>query len=328
LFLIVLVAAALIFAVIISFSLTRTIRKLSEATVKVSEGNFDVQIDIRTKDEIENLAQSFLVMSHKIKQLLLATADKVRMEEELKTAKLVQETLFPNNSLKKNRFEIQGMYKSASECSGDWWYYKRKDRFLYFMIGDVTGLGVGAALVTSAARSCAEIIESIDNLSVPELMNILSRGIYAATKGTKHMTYFLGQLNLETYELKFANASHNPPYMVPGSAATIKKEVLQAIQEEDLLLDLGSDREFKYKESSTFLNPGDRLFIYTDGVSELCNRKSEQLSERLFLKFLCQTFESGQNLAEVKEKFDQSLESYRHGMPLADDLIYFFLQVT
>ena len=155
LFLIFLVCITIIVSLYAAGSLTSNLRKLTDATKRISEGIFDINIKIKSKDEMGQLAQNFNVMASEIQRLLEETAEKSRMENELKTAKLVQNTLFPEGDFKNDDLEIVGHYEPASECGGDWWYHSHNNGKSYLWIGDATGHGAPAALVTPTQLSRA-----------------------------------------------------------------------------------------------------------------------------------------------------------------------------
>ncbi len=110
--------------------------------------------------------KNFNIMAAEVSRLLDQTAEKARMESELQTAKTVQETLFPETRAKIGPLAIAGYYEPASECGGDWWHYCQIGNKIFLWIGDATGHGAPAALITSAAKSASTIIERL-NISPP-----------------------------------------------------------------------------------------------------------------------------------------------------------------
>ena len=129
-----------------------------ERVKKLSDGDFKSEVSINSGDELENLGASFNFMTSKIDSFMSEMVEKGRMESELATAQAVQSSLFPDAHIKNEKTEIAGHYESASECGGDWWGCKFVDDKLYFFVGDATGHGVPAALLTATVSSCCNSI--------------------------------------------------------------------------------------------------------------------------------------------------------------------------
>ncbi|MCB0420921.1 MAG: HAMP domain-containing protein, partial [Bdellovibrionales bacterium] len=152
-FCVALLSLTVIIAILSTQPVTRSIEGLSEATNKIASGDFDFKIKIASGGEIAQLASNFNSMASKIKSLLADTQDKARMEAELRTAQAVQELLLPEPKFKTNDVEITGAAIAAEECGGDWWHHFQSEKYYFIFIGDATGHGAPAALITSAARS-------------------------------------------------------------------------------------------------------------------------------------------------------------------------------
>lgn len=159
-FFVLLVAVIAIVSLFASGSVTNALTQLFEATEKVTQGKFDIQVKVKSSDEICVLADNFNLMAKEVSRLVAQTAENARMQNELQTAKTVQETLFPDANALLEKIAISGFYEPASECGGDWWHYCMiNGRAVFFRIGDATGHGAPSALITSAAKSAAAIIE-------------------------------------------------------------------------------------------------------------------------------------------------------------------------
>ena len=198
-------------------------------------------------------------MAAEIKRLLSETAEKARMESELKTAQVVQSTLFPTGDLVHSDLEIRGFYQSASECGGDWWFYSEVGSKVYFWIGDATGHGVPAALVTSAAKSAAGILEKFPDLPLDRVMELFNSAIYGTSHGTVMMTFFLGCFDRDSMQFEYCNASHDPPFLMrPQEGKKLKKKDLTPLMEK-IGKRLGETPDSQYEKVSIDLSPGDRI---------------------------------------------------------------------
>lgn len=325
LFFMALIASTLLISLFASLKLTSALRELFEATQKVAAGDFSVRVKARSNDEVGGLAQSFNWMAEKVSHLMTETAQKARMENELATVKTVQETLFPSENLSDDRAQVVGHFQPASECGGDWWSYTLRGNKLYLWIGDATGHGAPAALITSAARSAAAIVESLPEMDPAQALKVMNHAIHQTSRSKINMTFFLGCLDLNTGELVYSNASHDPPYLLKKpSEGKIKKKNLIPLMDVNGPR-LGEREESEYQIARVQLDPGDQIFFYTDGIMDVQNPAGENLGERSFLKALLESINEGQDPEERVRILQEQIESYRQDSELIDDVTLFLL---
>jgi sigma-B regulation protein RsbU (phosphoserine phosphatase) len=324
-FFLALVAACTLVSLFASGTVTAALTDLFRATKQVSEGHFDIQVPVNSTDEIGSLAQSFNTMAAEVSRLLSETAEKARMESELKTAQTVQETLFPATEAKLGNLNISGYYEPASECGGDWWHYCQVGSKIFLWIGDATGHGAPAALITSAAKSAATIIERL-NVDCAQAMTLLNRAIYDVSKGRIMMTFFLACYDPETRQLTYANASHEAPFLIRPQEGKLKKKDLLPLNEVTSPR-LGQERDTIYEQVSIRLEPGDRLFFYTDGVPDIQNPSMETWGEREFIKSLVASNQEYPPIHDSVQRMVEVFSEYRQKAPLKDDVTFFMAQV-
>lgn len=324
LFFVVLIAFTTILSLLASSTVTGALTQLFEATGRVSEGHFDVEVKVESNDEVGALAHNFNRMAAEVSRLMEQTAEKARMQNELQTARMVQETLFPPPRADLGPAEVVGYYEPASEVGGDWWSYTQIGNSVYFWIGDATGHGAGAALITSAAKSAAGLIETL-GFSPSQALQALNRSIYDVSRGKVMMTFFLGKLDMKTLKMSYCNASHEAPFLFRRKDEPYKKKDIEFLNEVNNPR-LGQSRNSEYKETSVDLGPGDLLFFYTDGVPDIRDKKNEAWGEREFIKTLLSSVNSSPSPVEVVAGFSEHFQAYRQGATLADDLTFFLVK--
>lgn len=307
-----------IIGVFASSSLTRAIRGLADATSKVMDGDFTVRVEEKSGDEIGVLAKSFNRMTEEVSRLLQKTAENARMEAELQTAQTVQDTLFPQSDAQIGPISIFGKSVPASECGGDWWYYSQVGDKVYIWIADATGHGVPAALLTSAARAVASVIEGIPGVTPGRALEIMNKAIYSTSKGKMMMTFFIASIDLKNRTLTYANASHDPPFY-------LSHEISEAPKRRDYvpLMDvnnarLGENPNSTYDIHEMPFHEGDKIILYTDGVFDVKSPEGETWGERRFLKSM-----SGiktHKVNEVVESVFSEIVDFRKDTPLDDDV--------
>lgn len=321
-----LLSFALLISIFSSQTITQALQNLTLATQRISQGDFTSRVNITTKDEIGSLANSFNLMSKEVGRLLSETAEKARMEGELQTARTVQETLFPPHVQNYGPIQIAGHYEPASECGGDWWYYSKIDNKILLCIGDATGHGAPAALITSAARSSASILEKL-NLPPHQIMQFLNSAIYDVSKGRVMMTFFLGIIDLEKSTFSYSNASHDPPYLVKS------KNSEQAIKKKDLipLMDvnnarLGQDASTQYNETTFPIENDDFILFYTDGISDVRDPNGQALGEREFIKLILGNISHRLHPEVFVQNMCSQIEDFRMQTDLVDDVTFFCIK--
>lgn len=320
-FFVLLVAIIAIVSLFASGSITNALTQLFEATEKVSQGQFDIQVKVKTSDEIGVLAENFNLMAKEVSRLLEQTAENARMQNELQTAKTVQETLFPDSNALLEKIAISGFYEPASECGGDWWHYCKINNRVFFWIGDATGHGAPSALITSAAKSAAAIIESLD-VGPGGAMEYLNRCIYEVSRGRLMMTFFIACYDPATKKLTYANASHESPYLIKKKSGPIKKKDLIPLNDVNNPR-LGQGRNTKYDETTVDFDYEDFIFFYTDGVPDVRNSAETAWGEREFLKTIVETQTDFPPVDVFIERFVNKMQTYRSGSTLVDDVTFF-----
>lgn len=276
------IVTAILFAILFSNSITKPLKRLTLATAQVARGEFNVDSRITTRDEVGALAHSFNLMSKQIQGLIIEQVHKAHMQEELKVAAAVQESLIPLPDYRDDRVEIFGSYESASECGGDWWGFFRIRNKLCLMIADATGHGVPSALITASARSCFSVLAKLAQenpnfpLSPGEMMSYANRVIYDAAITKIMMTFFIAVVDLEEKTISYSNAGHNPPWLFKknGDSYLLKSLVSKGNR-------LGEVEESGlFTETTVPIQIGDILFLYTDGLMENKNTGGEQYGKK------------------------------------------------
>lgn len=307
-----------------SHYLTHRLNKLTDSAKRIAGGHFDEKIEDTGTDEISTLTSGFNHMSTEIARLLHETANKARMESELKTAQLVQSTLLPQSDYESPFFQIKGSYTSASECGGDWWHYFESDDKVWIWIADATGHGAGAALMTSAAKSAVSIIEKL-NLPIQESFELLNLAICNVAKENMMMTSLVGVINKKTLEFSYINASHEPSILIKKSNLISKDDLV--FLNESTNPRLGQSRDSKFSSNHLKLDPGDRLVFYTDGVTDIRSPDNKTYGERTFIKSIVKSYNSAKNLTDFYTDYETSLNVFRSNTELIDDVTYCFFEI-
>jgi len=300
--------------------MTQRILELYEAAKQIISGNFKVNVDVKGNDEISLLSKTFNKMAVEIVKLLDETANKARLESELKTAQAVQQTLFPQSYHKFECGEIQGSYQSASECGGDWWHYFENESTIWFWIADATGHGAPAALITSAIKSAVAMVENL-KIEPQTAIELVNKSICQVSKNKMMMTCFLGVMDKKTKIIHYVNASHEAPFVLSSKKDLKKKDLV--FLDESKCNRLGQSTSSEFQVATYQLQPNDRIFVYTDGVPDVRNKKEESLQERGLFKLVIENHNKSANVKEFVEGIQHQLDLFRENSELIDDVTFF-----
>lgn len=314
------IGGAILFMLFFARRLTAPLKRLYNATKEVAAGNFNLKLDIKSRDEIGALSDSFSSMSRKIQDLISESMEKVRLEGELAVANAVQQALIPSVFHETDQFKIYSHYQSASECGGDWWgFFKNGNRFV-IAIADATGHGVPSALITAAARSCFSLIEKLTtempsfDLSPSNILSFANRAIYDTSGGRIMMTLFVGVFDFDAKTFTYGSAGHNPPWYFRKSGA---EYILQSLTSKGIRLGETRDNS-DFSEKTVSIEPDDLLFLYTDGIIEGTNSVGTQYGKKQLRSMLERTAVGGPEIV-VKSLMEDFL-AHNGGKPLDDDV--------
>ncbi len=270
----------------------------------------------------------FVITGNDLTEVKKVTEKMSRMESELQTAQAVQNTLFPEPThYSSAKISLAGAYQPASECGGDWWFYNTIGHRVFLWIGDVTGHGVSAALVTSAARAAVSGIEA-NPLATPALaLKILNKAIFDASKGQKFMSFCVVAIDLKTGVCSYASAAHELPFLIRGSPGnpTLNPH-LSYLPSSNTSYLLGQEENAEFVEDEIILEPGDRLFLYTDGITELQNEEGEQWGDRRVRQAIVQCATENYSKQFI-HCFGQILQNYKKDAELKDDMTFFIFHL-
>lgn len=307
--------ATIVAALVLSNQLTQNINSLTRTAEKIGHGDFSSQPEFKSNDEVGILAGAFQKMGGEIKRLLDETVDKTRMESELKTARLVQDSLFPESPFYQNaQIRLFGTNKTTTECGGDWWFYYQKEHDLYILVADATGHGIPAALITAAARSLFSHVRDVDT-DLKKIASAWDKAVRECSNSKVYMTALLFKINVETGEARFINAGHEAFVLLRKEGDGFAPEYISGQQNHAL-----GEVKPNWFEDSLQLEPEDRLFLLTDGLLAIPDIKGRPYSEKRFLTFLSKTLTPEMPPDQFVQLVDAHFEERRAGQMIPDDV--------
>ena len=265
--------------------MTKPIAGFSRSAGEIAQGKFNTILPVvNTEDELMTLHNSIDHMRHSLQtyidELQVTTANKERMERELNIAHGIQmgmlPKIFPPFPERKD-VDLYAILKPAKEVGGDLYDFFIREQKLYFAIGDVSGKGVPASLIMAITSSLFRTLAQID----PEPANIIkamNSPLSENNPSNMFVTMIIGVLDLASGNLKVCNAGHNP--MIISNNDGIHYLELKKNLPVGLMVD------FDYREDLLKMNPGDKLILYTDGVTEAESETKELFGEKRLIELV------------------------------------------
>lgn len=314
--------SGLILMVILCYLLIRhMIRPLNEfaqSAMEIARGNFSAELpNSKSSYEMRSLHNSFSFMQKSLQnyidELRVTTANKERIESELRIAHDIQMGMVPKifpPFPKRNDIDLYAKLVPAKEVGGDLYDFFIEENKLHFIIGDVSGKGVPASLVMAVICRLFRTVAS--SIHIPShILNILNNAISESNESNMFCTAFVGILDLDTGHLQYCNAGHNPPVIVTAKGET---QMLPVIPN----LAMGIWEGFEYQDQECFIEKGTNIFLYTDGVNEAENTDKELYGEDRMLQFLSKHHASKPH--DIIEGIYNDVKQYTAGAEQNDDI--------
>ena len=292
----------------------RRIRKVEKYLGGVGAGNLpDELLVINSRDEIED-------MTHIVNDMIIDLKEKQRIESELSMAANIQLSMLPKDfSEFSNRdlFDLHATMKPAKEVGGDFYdFFMTDETHLALIMADVSGKGVPAALFMVMGKTILRSAINADK-DFSEIMVDVNKLLCSNNENGLFITVWAALLDLETGELTFCNAGHNPAllYHHDGEFEYLAKRHGTAMGLMDFV---------QYKHSTITMEPGDKLYLYTDGITEAQKIDEEMYGKERLLKCLNlhKDLSPKESLAAVKADVDE----FVNGAEQFDDITMMMVQ--
>lgn len=303
---------------LIARSITRPLTSLASTSRTIAAGNFDLELPaVRSCDEIGILTNSFRSMVSSLKEyirnLTETTAAKERIQSELQLATDIQASLLPRvfpPFPDRHEFDIYALMKPAKEVGGDFYdFFFIDEKHLCFLVADVAGKGVPAALYMMVAKT---LLKSEGRMlgDPGKILSNVNNMLSEDNRSCMFATVFLGVLDIATGSLLFANAGHNRPILIQSG----KTDFLEANHG----IVLGALADSTFETMSITLAPGDTIFLYTDGVTEAMNISGDFFGDARLLAEIDRGSKSGADV--LIQTLSEELGCFSAGAEQSDDI--------
>ena len=309
---------AIICVLVVSNSITRPLKILTDAVKQLADGDLSTSIKgITTKDEIGQLSRAFNNMTLQLRQhvdeLEKQYAARDAVENELTIARSIQSTLIPNKFPAfpdYNEFDLHGINHAASHVAGDFFDFFLLDSCrLFIVIADVSGKGVGPALLMAVSRTHIRNLAAKGH-SPAQILTELNQLLIQDREQPMFVTVFVAEYNISTGDLCYANGGHVVPYLITKDGS-----IEQFGEPTGTIVGMLEDAEFG--EETIKLKKDETIVLYTDGILEARLPEGEFFGEQHFETLLSANAEM--SLFELCDSALATVKAYQANK-LSDDV--------
>lgn len=280
-----------------------------------------LRIPVRGRDELGYLSGTLNRMSQElaenVRRLQETTAEKERLEAEMKLAREVQMSILPSRPPQVPGYEFAAVSYPAREVGGDFFdFISGGDDRMVMTIGDAVGKGLRAAMLITETHGLLHAA-MLDKLKTPEgILDTVNSAVLSSWNETSDfVTMFCGLLNHQQHHLLYAGAGHNPPVLLrQGQTRNLELGGLP----------LAVMPDGNYQLHSVNLEPADAVIMYTDGVTEAMNTKRQMYGTEKLCSLLREY--AGRSAAEIVDDIVKSVLTFTAEAPQADDITLLVLR--
>lgn len=295
-----------LFLAVITFFIIRNFIQVKRSQKLLAQKNEQIAAQNQKLEELNQIVQ----------------AQNKRMRSELNIGREIQMSMihqkfpaFPE----RNEFDIYAVLHPAREVGGDLYdFFMIDEEHLCFTIGDVSDKGVPAALMMAVTRTLIKT-HALYNLRPADIVTQVNDELSKDNDTFMFVTLFLCVLNLKTGRLQFTNAGHNPP-LVKRANGDI--EILRELHGPVA----GVMEHLKYKQSESDLLTGDRIILFTDGVTEAMDEKKRLYSDQKFQNLIREM--NGKPPRQIVEDIVKSVIEFRGSAEQSDDITVLSLEMN
>ncbi len=300
--------------------ITRAVNELTRGTEKIRRGDFSYRIRIKSREQMHFLAESFNDMASGIGRLLTEEKEKQRLEEELRIARGIQLKLLPPDHFACPEFDIAAVNIPATEIAGDYFdYFHSPGTFLSVLVADVSGKGAQAAFYMAELKGIMNCLQKTGK-EPAAILNECNLSLQGSFEKVTFITINLVRFDLQARNLIFSRSGHTPALFYQAG----KGECLE-LSPRGMALGLNSFTQEGIEELRLPYSPGDILFFFSDGLSEIMDSEEKMLGVSELKAMLCAN--AALSALEIKEKILARAIEFSAGRANADDLTFVVMKV-
>ncbi len=312
----------------LSRCITQPLELLRTGALAIGAGDLDTRIEVKTGDELEELADTFNDMTASLKTNIADIKRNLeaeeRLKQDLKIAADIQRSLLPNRFPafpERREFDLYALMNPAQEVGGDFYDFKfvSKNK-LYFCVADVSGKGISAAMFMARTRILMRFEASAGSAPDKMLLHV-NNELERTNSACMFATVFCAILDVVSGELQYASAGHNPPLLKRHDGEYEYMDIHRALAVGPMVQTADT-----YVNQKLKMMPGDQLFIYTDGIVEAENPEFQQFTEGRLKDVLNADHDAWPQ--PLSQAVIEQVEKFADGAPQSDDITILSIKYT
>jgi len=303
---IIVVIATTLLAFVRSRKVTEPVMRLATTANRLAAGDFDARVEINTGDELEELGHIFNRMGANLKE-------RDKMKHSLDLAKEIQQQFLPTSAPEGYNFDMAAKSLYCDETGGDYFDFiplNSPEKKLGIAVGDVSGHGIGSALVMATARGILHSLVDHHLSDLEALAQKLNNHLCRGTASSNFMTLFYGIISPEKQSLSWISAGHAPSFLCQNGH-------VKELGSSGIPLGIFEDTTFEIAPEITF-SSGDIMLIGTDGIWETQNSVGEMFGTERIAEILIHSTKD--NADEIITHIISELNSFKDNAPQDDDI--------
>ena len=248
------------------------------------------------------------------KQALSSRDKLIALEQELNIATAIQTSILPKTFPPfpdRKEFDIYAKMLTAKEVGGDLYDFFLIDKYrLGIVIGDVSGKGIASALLMAVCKTLLKIT-AYKGIPADNILYEVNNILVDESPSNMFVTVFYGVLDTRNGAFEYCNGGHNSPYLISNEGKVKQLENIGGLL-------LGAMKDAEYESNITMLNPGDTLFLYTDGITEAFNKQDEEFDESRLVNSLLN--KAPQSANDIVNNVIRDVQGFSDGAEQSDDI--------
>jgi len=304
--------------------ITATVDDLSSASRQIAGGNFGWRTPVRSKGQLGDLICNFNEMAIALEQFQKDEAARLRLESELQVAQRVQQYLYPRVAPVLRGATISGRTLAARTIAGDLYdFFDLGGERIGILCADVSGKGVPAALMMANLQAIARahLGDRIDGPTGPpaHFVEILNQQLAGRFGNSRYASLLWAEYNTDTGILTYVNAGHPAPILT-RSTGEIERLDSGGVP-------IGMFANARYTGKTVQMQPGTRLVIFTDGVTDAQNAAEEEFGDERLVEY-CRTIAAEIDADSVADRVMQAVAQWAGGSEQFDDTTVVVLDIA
>ena len=314
-FLIFLILASGVLALLFSRTVTKPLEALTQAAHKLARGDFQTRVNIDSKDEFGDMGRIFNSVGPRLES-------HYKMRQSLDVANEIQQHLLPESPPKLSGLDIDGITLYSDETGGDYFDYlckeEQKQESICVVVGDVADHGIPSALLMATVRAFLRLRAAMPGRPGDIVSDVNRAFANDVEKSGRFMTLFLAQIDPGRRRMAWVNAGHEPAIIYDPASDAFENLKGKGMP-------LGVNEDATYKELSSQIKPGQLIFIGTDGIREARNQNDEMFGNQRLQQTLRKNAKA--SAQTVKRAIVEAVAEFRGKQAQEDDLTLVVIKV-